>query len=989
MKMSYISTLPGTIIKCTVLFTMLVMLSDSVYARQQPIQLTETAQPAGFTIAATGKAAPLIIDTAEAKVVKIAASAFSGDVKLVTGLEPAISYQYISGVDAIIIGTLGRNKLIDALAAKGAIPTARVKGQWETFCIAIVNNPAPNIQKALVIAGSDPRGTAFGVFELSRMIGVSPWVWWADAMPQYRDAVYLSPGQCIVGPPAVQYRGIFINDEDWGLQPWAANTFEPETGDIGPKTYAKVFELLLRLKANLVWPAMHPSTKPFYYYPGNKQVAADYAIVTGSSHAEPMMRNNVGEWDKKTMGDFNYLTNKPAITRYWEDRVQESSPNEVVYTLGMRGIHDSGMEGIKDPKDAVPLLERIFNDQRSMLKRHINKDVTKVPQAFTAYKEVLDIYDNGLKVPDDVTLVWPDDNYGYIQRLSNEQEQRRTGGSGVYYHASYWGRPHDYLWLGTAHPGLMREEMMKAYAMKANRLWVLNAGDIKPIEYGMEFFLDMAFDATLFKDSKYTKQHLHTWAGNLFGKEKASAIQQVLWQYYQLAFERKPEFMGWSQTEPTTKTTLTTYNHFFYGDEAQRRIDQYDSLEQAVKALRASIRDKDAAAFYELVYCPVRSASLMNKKFLYRDKSYYYARQNRLSAYDYARLSKLAYDSIVQETNWYNTQLAGGKWKGMMSMMPRNLPVYQEPVIPSFTTDPSAVWSIAPEGDSAAAGPGQALRLPSFDALNRQRYFIDVFLTSSATVEWAATITDQRIRLSATKGTLRPVMGGNEVRIWVEIDWQKDVAGKPLSGQVIFTGAGKQVAVAVNGTPLSTGLAEYQGFIENNGLVSMYATHYSRHTATAAGHWKVLDDVGYTGQALQALFINQGDPVITGARIKKKNPWVAYDFYTFSADTPVVTVFSLPTHPLNKAYSMRYALSIDDGPLTIVDYRTAGRSEEWKQNVLRNNAVRKTPMPVIGSGKHTLKIYSVDPGVVIDRILLTLGGTRTAYSTIAETSIGK
>lgn len=993
MTMNCFSILPGiiTIFRSgsILLFLILIISGGQVYAQPSPIRLTETAQAAGFTIAAGGKASPLMIDTADAMVVRIAATALSSDVKLVTGLEPAIHYQPATTPYVVIIGTLGHNKLIDALAAKGILPVAHVKGKWETFCITIINNPAKNIQKALVIAGSDPRGTAFGVFELSRIIGVSPWVWWADAVPQHREAVYLSAGVSIIGPPSVRYRGIFINDEDWGQQPWAAKTFEPETGDIGPKTYAKVFELLLRLRANLIWPAMHPSTKPFYHYPRNKQVAADYAIVTGSSHAEPMMRNNVGEWDKKTMGDFNYLTNKSTITRYWGERVKESSQHEVVYSLGMRGVHDSGMEGVKNPKDAVPLLEGIFADQRNMLKQHIDKDVTKVPQAFTAYKEVLDIYDNNLKVPDDVTLVWPDDNYGYIQRLSNEKEKQRAGGSGVYYHASYWGRPHDYLWLGTTHPGLMREEMMKAYDSKADRLWVLNVGDIKPIEYNMEFFLDMAFNAVPFKDSKYTKQHLLAWAGNLFGKDKAPAIQQVLWQYYQLAFERKPEYMGWSQTEPTTKTSYTTYNHFFYGDEAQRRIDQYDSLERAVKSLRASIRSKDADAFYELVYYPVRGASLMNKKFLYRDKSYYYARQNRLCAYDYARLSKLAYDSIVQETDWYNTQLASGKWKNMLSMAPRNLPVYQEPVITPFTTDSSAVWGVAPEGDSAAAGSRQALQLPAFDVLNRQQYFIDLFLTNATTVNWTAAVTDQRIRLSAGNGSLSPAAGHNQVRIWVKIDWHKGTAGSPLSGQIRFTGAGKTYIVSVTGTPLSTGQVPYQGFIENNGLISMYATHYSRSKTTAAGQWKVLDDLGYTGQSLQASFIQQPTITVTEEAIKKNNPWVAYDFYSFSTDTPIVTVFSLPTHPLHKAYSMRYALSIDDDPLTIVDFRTAGRSEEWKQNVLRNSAIRKTVMSAISGGRHTLKIYSMDPGVVIDRILLTLGSAGNAYSTIAETCLEK
>ena len=301
-------------------------------------------------------------------------------------------------------------------------------------------------------------------------------------------------------PPSVKYRGIFINDEDWGLRPWASKTFEPETKNIGPKTYAKVFELLLRLNANLLWPAMHPGTTPFYNVPGNAEMAAAYAIVVGSSHAEPMLRNNVGEWDEKSMGHFNYITNKEKVYNYWEERVKQSKGNDAVYTLGMRGVHDSGMEGIKGPKEAVPLLERIFNDQRGLIKKHINENVAAVPQVFTAYKEVLDIYDQGLKLPDDVTIVWPDDNYGYIQRFNNEAEKKRPGGSGVYYHASYWGRPHDYLWLGTTHPSLIRQEMMKAYETGADRLWVLNVGDIKPLEYSMQVFFDMAYDARPFKD---------------------------------------------------------------------------------------------------------------------------------------------------------------------------------------------------------------------------------------------------------------------------------------------------------------------------------------------------------------------------------------------------------------------------------------------------------------------------------------------------------
>ena len=256
----------------------------------------------------------------------------------------------------------------------------------------------------MVVAGSDVRGTAYGVFTLSEKIGVSPWYWWADVAAKQQKELTIVQDDFVSAPPSVKYRGIFINDEDWGLQPWAAKTFEPETGDIGPKTYAKVFELLLRLKANLIWPAMHPSTKAFFHYPGNVTTAGDYQIIIGSSHAEPMLRNNVGEWNEKTMGHFNYLTNKDSVYKYWEDRVKESSEINAIYTMGMRGVHDGQMEGVKNMKEAVPIVERIIQEQRELLTKHVNKDVTAIPQVLTVYKEVLEIYDNGLKVPDDITL---------------------------------------------------------------------------------------------------------------------------------------------------------------------------------------------------------------------------------------------------------------------------------------------------------------------------------------------------------------------------------------------------------------------------------------------------------------------------------------------------------------------------------------------------------------------------------------------------------
>lgn len=947
-----------------IIAALVLSLSHSTIAQKKGIIVSEKAITGGFPLVMNGKPPVIYIDAADATVVNIAANALKNDLKLVAGLAPEINMTGKVNVPfAVLIGTLGKSKLIDQLVLHKKISIAEIKNKWETFSISVVDNPQPGINQALVIAGSDPRGTAFGVFELSKLIGVSPWYWWADVNPVLKKDIFIK-GAMVSEPPSVKYRGIFLNDEDWGLQPWAAKTLEPETGDIGPKTYARIFELLLRLKANLIWPAMHPSTKAFYHYPGNEKTAADYSIVMGSSHAEPMLRNNVGEW-KKTMGDFNYLSNRDGVYNYWKTRVKESKNNDAIYTVGMRGVHDGAMEGVKTVKEAIPLLEKIIGDQRQLLQTYINPNVKAVPQVFTVYKEVLDIYDDGIKLPEDITLVWPDDNYGYIQRLNNEKETERSGGSGIYYHASYWGRPHDYLWLSTTHPGLIREEMMKAYQTKSNRLWILNVGDIKPAEYNMQLFLNMAYQTKPFEDSNYSKVYMQQWAGEIFGADKAVEIAAILWQYYQLAFERKPEFMGWSQTEPTTKTNYTNYNHFYYGDEAQRRIDQYELLTTRVKALRGRIGAKDAAAFYQLVYYPVVGASLMNKKFLYRDKAMLYAKQNRSSAADYAALSKQAYDDIVKETQYYNTVLSGGKWKNIMSMSPRNLPVYQVPDLPATTIDPSGGWSIAPEGfvskdSSLVAKPAAGFVLPAFNLQSNQSYFIDVFLSADESLKWIAK-TEPWIKLSQNEGILKPELGKREQRIWVSIDWDKikqETGSNKHTDNISFSANGKELNVALNIKP-------------NRDYISIVAAKFSRIYNKGNQIWTVINDLGYTGQSLMAMPLEGVViPDLQSTKALKESAHIEYDFNTTISCSPEVSVYTLPTHPINNNYRMRYAVSIDNRPLKVLDFKTQGRSEEWKQNVLRNSAIRKITAADLKPGKHTLSIYMIDPGVILDRIII-------------------
>ena len=529
-----------------------------------------------FTLASPRQTAAILYDASDAAVVKRAAELFAADVEAVTGRRPQVTSATGETGPAVIVGTVGGSALIRRLSEAGKIDTAPLEGAWERYLIQTVANPLPGIRKALVIAGSDRRGAAYGLFTLSELIGVSPWYWWADVPVKKHAALHVDAPPTYSQTPSVRYRGIFLNDEDWGLTPWASQTFEPERGNIGPRTYAKVCELLLRLKANYLAPAMHPVSTSFNQIPENKLVADTFAIVMGSTHCEPLLLNTASEWDTQTMGPWNYDKNKEGINRVLTQRVRENSPYENVYTLALRGLHDGAMSTTLPMHEKVRMLQQALLDQRQILAENIDRPVETVPQAFTPYKEVLEIYSNGLELPDDVTIVWPDDNYGYMKRLSGVREQRRTGRSGVYYHVSYLGVPHSYLWFSTTPPSLMYEELRKAYDTTADRLWLLNCGDLKGSEMQVSLFLDMAWDI-----GRFTADNVVTyparWLAGIFGEAYYDRLEAMTREHLRLAFPRKPEYMGWGyhwnrfdhNCEQLTDTDFSFTNY----DEAPRRLD--------------------------------------------------------------------------------------------------------------------------------------------------------------------------------------------------------------------------------------------------------------------------------------------------------------------------------------------------------------------------------------------------------------------------------
>ena len=609
--------------------------------------IRQSGGAADFPLATNAATATIVFAQEDVKVVDIAAHDLAADVERVTGRKPVVQTG-AAGLHgpAVLVGTLGSSALIDGLVAAGKLDVRALRGAWESFVIATVEQPLPGVPRGLVIVGSDRRGTAFGVYELSQAIGVSPWYWWADVAPEKKAALYVAGGTRRFGPPSVKYRGIFINDEDWGLQMWAARTFEPEHGGIGPKTYGRVFELLLRLKANSLWPGMHPTTPAFNSRPQNALLADDYAIVMGSSHAEPMLRNNVGEW-KAPADDYNYLTNRDGVLAYWNERVAANARFENVYTVGMRGVHDSRMQGPKTDPERVALLEKIFADQRGLLARHTGKPAEQVPQVFAAYKEVLGLYRQGLKVPDDVTIMWPDDNFGYIRNYTNAAERQRAGGFGVYYHLSYLGAPLSYLWLSTTPPALVWEEMTKAYDAGASRIWIANVGDIKPAEIDTEFFLQMAWDIKRWNRDTLP-DFLVEWAAREFGAANAREIAAIMNEYYRLNFVRKPEHLqGWLPKELPRHSGMSA-------TDAQARLAAFGSLRERAERLRAAIDPRKQDAYFELVAYPVGAAALTNERFIEGERG----NQAAALAAD-ARLGKL--------TGFWNSGMANGKWRHMMT----------------------------------------------------------------------------------------------------------------------------------------------------------------------------------------------------------------------------------------------------------------------------------------------------------------------------------
>jgi len=821
------------------------------------LSLTDSPGTADFFLFDGQSAVPLCVETNDERSVIRASSDLADDVQRVTGIKPEVVSTSNGQTNLVIIGTLGHSNTVDRLAADGKLDVTGVRGEWESYTLQLVKHPLPGVEQALVIAGSDRRGTIYGIYQLSELIGVSPWYWWADVPVRKRNFVALHGDIFKQGPPAVKYRGIFLNDEDWGLRPWASKTFDPATGNIGPKTYAKVFELLLRLHANYLWPAMHPDTRAFNFYPDDKVLADDYGIVMGSSHCEQMLRDNVDEWARDGHGEYNFVTNPDGVLKYWEQRVRENGKYENIYTLGMRGIHDSGMPGGGTAREKAGRLRTIIADQRAMLARWVNPDVAQVPQIFCPYKEVLELYRLAPDIPGDITLVWPDDNYGYVREFSDARERQRSGGAGVYYHVSYYGRPQDYLWLCSMAPGLIAEEMTKAYDYGANRVWILNVGDLKPAELDIEYFLNLAWNPHAWHGTN-TYNLLAKQLARDFGPAQAPELTSILAEYYRLNFQRKPEHM----LVGLTNTFSTTLN----GDEAQQRLGAWRKLSERTVAAGKLLPQETHDAFFELVGYPVEAAAAMNEKCLALMEFYTGTNQDRGTRLTEARQAQA---EIERLTDIFNNRIAEGKWRYVMSDNPRNQLTFKIPA-----------------------------------------------------------------------------------------------TGTPVSGPAHPETPDSQRAEPVLGAPHGA------DFVDRDRCVVMEAEHASAFIAGKEAHWQKIIGVGYNGEAVTVF------PTLVPVRdqpekILSESPCLEYKFWIEHPGDWKFTVRALPTFSVETGKPQRYAIAVDDESPQIISL-PASMSETdrlWQQDVLCNAAVTTSAHDISQPGIHTLKIWMVDPGIVIDTII--------------------
>ena len=927
----------------------------SAHALGEPKYVSTSPAPADFVLAANGRPATLVVSGADWPGVVRAVGDLGQDVGRVTGHDaPVLKSDAPRSDEIVLIGTIGKSPLIDSLIKRHKLDVSGITGQWESAVTTIVEHPMKGVQRALVIAGADKRGTIYGIYDLSEQIGVSPWYWWADVRVPHADALYVQPGRYVQPVPAVRYRGIFFNDEAPALSGWTLEKF----GGMNHEFYTKVFELLLRLKANFLWPAMWNNAFAADD-PLNAKLADEYGIVMSTSHEEPMMRAEK-EWTAGHHGPWDYTTNQKEIDEFWRAGMERDKDYEEVVTLGMRGEGDTPMSASANTK----LLEQIVADQREILKQTVNPDVTKIPQVWALYKEVQGYYEAGMRVPDDVTLLWSDDNWGDLRRVPTADERKRAGGAGIYYHFDYVGGPRSYKWLNTNYLPKIEEQMNLALAYGADRLWVVNVGDGKPMEFPMEYFLDYARTPQRW-DKDHLDEFTKLWATREFGPEHADEIAAAMEEYTRYNGRRKPELI-----DPST-FSLTNYG------EADRVDAEWHMLADRVDKLGAELPDNERASYFELIQYPVDACANLTEMYIAAARNAADAKVGNPQANADAEKVWAMFQKDAALSNEYNHGLLNGKWDHMMDQTHIGYTAWNDP---PANVMPAVSWIQVPETGSLGVSAEDAtfsreggrfgFSLGTIDSISDKTRTLTLFDRGKTPVDYTVQASAPWIVPSENGGRVSLI----EEKVALHVDWSKvPTDADSAEGMVtVSSGEGRPMTYTLHALRLPITRADAQGFVESDGYVAIEAADTSKRTADGETHWEELPGYGETKSAMTVF------PVTAESNTDSKAA-LEYAMYLYDAGDFQLQATLAPTLNFVPGRGLRFAVSVDDGPRTVVDELEHNSQQDWEKAV--SDGVRRVTLPLIIAkpGYHTLRIWAVDPGVVLERIVVSRGALRPSY----------
>ncbi len=916
--------------------------------------LTGQLNPEDFVLSSLGTSAPLVLDAHDYPGVVRVAGYLQEDMDKVTGAKPRIIMGELQPTpEAVIIGTLGKSRLIDQLVKDGKIKVDDLEGKWETSLIEVINNPLQGIDKALVIVGSDKRGTLYGMMDLSRQIGVSPWHFWSDVPPKKQSELYIKAGRYHLGTPKVKYRGIFLNDEEPALGRWAVENF----GGFNHLFYEHVFELILRLKGNYLWPAMWWATFNTDD-PQNPELAHEMGIVMGSSHHEPLNRAHK-EWGPYGGGEWNYETNAEQLRKFWTEGIERMGDKETIINLAMRGDGDMAMSR----ETNVALLEQIVADQRQIITDVTGKDITETPQLWALYKEVQDYYDAGMRVPDDVTLLLCDDNWGNIRKLPEPDAPPRTGGYGIYYHFDYVGGPRNYKWLNTNPLPRVWEQMNLAYRHGVDRIWIVNVGDLKPMELPISFFLDFAFDPDAWPAERLN-DYTELWAKEQFGTEHAVEIAEMLRNYTKFNGRRTPELL--------TPETYSLENFL----EAETIRDDYNQLAQRAIRIYDQIPDNQRDAYYQLVLHPIVACANLNDLYVTTAKNRLYASQGRALTNDMAERVRELYENDEKITHYYHNGLADGKWNHMMAQNHigyrwwQEPPVQTMPKVETIEIPEKAEMGIAIQGSDQFWTNGKAdIRLPEMNTLTCNPVYIEIFNRGKESFDYKVTTGEKWLSFNPGTGTVT-----EEQRLWAVVKW-KDVPEGLHAIPVTITGNGQEVVVeAVIRNPGVQKKSLANTFIENDGYVSIEAEHYQRKVESGGIQWRRIPGLGKTLGAMTVAPVT-ADPVVP----EGNNPRLEYDVWLFKPGEVEIKVLLSPTLNYYNDEGRELAVSVDHAEPQILNIHEDYSNRLWERWVSNSIIEAVSKHNLEEPGKHTVKIWMVDSGLVIQKVIIRAGEEKSSY----------